>query len=654
MDNAIKTALQQGMAMFQSGRLQQAESLFREVLAREPRDVNALQLLGLTLFQRGNPQEGERMLRKAIRRSPKSAKLHFNLGQMLEMQGKLKEAVFAFREARKLDQQDEWIPVSLGVAYGKLNRLDEALNACRAALKINPENVSALSNMGHMLWRNGNLDEAIGTLEKALEINPDSIEALSNLGTVWFGEKKLDQAEELLRRAFKLNPNHGDVLNNLAGVLTAQGDWEEALPLCRRALQMNPHSAELYFNMGRVARQAERWEEVITAYSKGLELQPGTADAISGVAEACNVMGRFEEAKRLYYQALELQPDRPTLHAGLLSLEDRSIMLERLGRIEKLYAAPDTDDEGKLALAFALAKFLEKEGEYQRAFHYLDEGNRRKRDSFEYSHEDERASFELVKSTFTSEFFAQRSGYGVASDMPIFILGMPRSGTTLTEQILASHPQVFGAGELTILRRAVTARCAPRDLAQYPEVVADWGKEDFTALGEEYLQKLQQYPEGEERVTDKMPHNFFLLGLIHLAMPNAKVIHCRRDPVDNCLSIFKQDFKATHEYAYDLEELGGYYRLYADLMQHWHSVLPEGSIFDLQYEDMVADQEGISRKLLEFCGLPWDDACLRFHETKRAVRTASQSQVRKEIYSDSVELWRRYEEQLQPLIKALA
>jgi hypothetical protein len=188
---------------------------------------------------------------------------------------------------------------------------------------------------------------------------------------------------------------------------------------------------------------------------------------------------------------------------------------------------------------------------------------------------------------------------------------------------------------------------------QYPEAVAKWSEEDFSALGEDYLQKLQEYPNGEARVTDKLPHNFFILGLIYLAMPNAKVIHCRRDPVDNCLSIFKQDFKSIHRYAYDLEELGGHYRLYADLMQHWHDVLPEGAIFDLQYEDMVADQEGMSRKLLEFCGLPWDDNCLRFHETERAVRTASQSQVRKKIYSDSVELWRRYEKQLQPLIKAL-
>ncbi len=639
--------------MFQAGRLPQAEKLFREVLEREPREVNALQLLGLTMFQQGNPQEGERLLRKAIRRSPKIAKFHFNLGHMLEMQGKLKEAVFAFREARKLDPQDEWIPVNLGIAYGKMNRLDEAVAACRTALTINPENVSALSNMGHMLWRNRKLDEAVVALEQALEINPDSIEALSNLGTVWFGEKQLDKAEELLRRAYELNPNHPDVLNNLAGVLTAQGKWEEALPLCRKALQMNPHSAELYFNLGRVAHQAERWEEVMSAYSMGLKLQPGVADAISGLAEACSIMGRFDEAKRLYYQALELKPDKPGIYAGLLGLEDHSVMLKRLEQIEKLCVAPDIDNDEKLALAFALAKFLEKEGEYQKAFRYLEEGNRLKRAGYEYSQEEERALFELVKSTFTSEFFAQRSGYGTDSDMPIFILGMPRSGTTLTEQILASHPQVFGAGELTILRRAVTGRCAPVKFEQYPEAVAGWSEKDFTALGEEYLQKLQEYSGDEERVTDKMPHNFLLLGIIHLAMPNAKVIHCRRDPVDNCLSIFKQDFKSIHKYAYDLEELGGHYRLYADLMQHWHKVLPEGAIFDLQYEEMVADQEGMSRKLLEFCGLPWDDNCLRFHETKRAVRTASQSQVRKKIYSDSVELWRRYEEQLQPLIKAL-
>jgi Tfp pilus assembly protein PilF len=649
LNNDIQAALQQGMALFQSGRLPQAEQVFRAVLTREPREVNALQLLGLTVFQQGRPKEGEKLLRKAIRRSPKIAKLHFNLGQMLDMQGKPQEALFAFREALKLDRKDEWTQVNLGIVYGKLNRLEEALDACRAALKINPENSSALSNMGHLLWRSGSTEEAIEALERALEINPKLVEALSNLGAILFGEKKLDKAEALLRRAYELNPGHGEVLNNLAGVLTAQEKGDEALPLCRQALERYPNASELWFNLGRVAQQTEQWEEAVAAYSKGLELQPDIPDAMAGLAEACNVMGRFDEAKELYYRALELRPDKPGIYAGLLGLEQRELMLEKLDKIEGLYASPDIGEDDKRNLAFALAKFLEKEGEYQRAFTYLAEGNRTKRASYEYDLEKDREAFERIKSLFDETFFEQRSGYGVEDETPIFIVGMPRSGTTLTEQILASHPQVFGAGELVYLKRSVD----PASGSSYPEAVAGWERSDFDRLGGDYLQKIRQLSQGEERITDKMPHNFLYLGMIRLMLPRAKVIHCRRDPIDNCLSIYKQDFKATHKYAYDLDELGGYYRLYEELMGHWRRVLPEGAVFDLQYEEMVADQEAMTRKLLEFCELPWEDSCLRFHETKRAVVTASQAQVRKKIYTDSVKLWQRYEQQLQPLIEAL-
>ncbi len=640
------------MQFFHSGRLPEAESVFREVLNLDPREINALQLLGLTVFQMGRPKEGEKLLRKAIRRNPKIAKLHFNLGHMLEMQGKPQEALFAFREALKLDSKDEWIQVNLGIVYGKLNRLEEAVDACRAALKINPENSSALSNMGHLLWRAGKTDEAVETLEKALKITPNLVEALSNLGTIRFGEKKLDEAETLLRRAFKLNPHNGEVLNNLAGVLTALDKSEEALPLCRQALERNPGSAELWFNLGRVAQQAERWEEAIAAYSRGLELQPDTPDAMAGLAEAHGVMGRFDEAKRLYYRVLEMKPGKSGCYAGLLGLEDREIMLEQIGKIEDLYDSAGSDDEKRI-LAFALARFFEKEGQYDKSFNYLAEGNRLKRQGYDYAPEQDRDGFERIKSTFSGEFMQARSGCGADGSMPIFILGMPRSGTTLVEQILASHSGVFGGGELALLQKLLEQRCKSIPTERCVEVVAGWNREEFAALGEEYLKELAACSRGAERVTDKLPHNFMRLGLIYLALPNAKVIHCRRDPIDNCLSIYKQDFNATHKYAYDLQELGGYYRLYEDLMSHWRQVLPEEFVFDLQYEEMVADQEGMTRKLLDFCGLPWEDGCLRFHETERAVVTASQTQVRRKIYSDSVKLWQRYERQLQPLIKAL-
>ncbi len=655
MNRDIQNTLKQGLAHFQSGRLAQAESMFNAVLSADPKNIDAMQLLGITLPQMGRPLEGEKLLRKAIRRNGKIARLHYNLGLVLEVQGKLKEAVMAFREAIKLEPKDEWPRVNLSVVYGKLNRLEEAIECCRRVLQINPNNVAALANLGQFLWRQGDSDGAKQVLQQALQQQPNMVQALANLGAVLFSERELEQAEELLRRAVALGGRDQEILGNLAGVLLAKGEGgeSEAIELCRDVVTANPNSPDAQFNLGRALEYTEQWDEAMTAYSRSLELHPGFTEAMIGLAQADMVMGRFDDARDLCFDVLQTQPKSLQAYSLLLNLEGPEWIQQNLDKIEELYREKGKSEGEKRKLAFALAKYSEMQGQYDKAFNHLEEGNRLRRTTFDYATDIDQTFFNAIKDVFSGEFFRQREDHGSSEKTPIFIIGMPRSGTTLTEQILASHSQVFGAGELTFVQQMLIERCKPSSIQQFPEITASMQRDGFESMALQYLDLIKARSGKSLRVTDKMPHNFVNLGVIRLMFPHAKVIHCRRNPIDNCLSIYKQDFTSLHKYAYDLEELGSYYLLYNDLMEHWRNTLPEGYMLDLVYEDMVADQEGMSRRLLEFCDLPWEDGCLEFHTTERAVKTASQAQVRRKIYSDSVKLWQRYEEQLQPMIRIL-
>jgi hypothetical protein len=290
---------------------------------------------------------------------------------------------------------------------------------------------------------------------------------------------------------------------------------------------------------------------------------------------------------------------------------------------------------------------------YEKAFYYLKEGNTLKRKTFEYSAEETKAEFEQIKSTFTKTFILNNSKFGNPDNTPIFILGMPRSGTSLVEQILVSHPDVYGAGELYYLRQIISQLAKADSVNQICENISKSGEEITTRLGLDYINKIRNFSAATKFITDKMPHNFLWIGAIISALPNAKIISCTRDPMDNCLSIYKNNFAKGQKYAYDLQELGHYHLRYQDLMRYWHEVFP-GKIYAINYEKLVDAQETETRKLLKHCGLSWDEACLSFHKTSRAVTTASAVQVRKPIYKESVQLWKKYEKQLQPLSKLLS
>ena len=376
------------------------------------------------------------------------------------------------------------------------------------------------------------------------------------------------------------------------------------------------------------------------------------------MAEAhCNLgivlkdLGHLDEARRQITKAIELAPRKAVFHFNLTDTKRMTAADPSLTAIEGLAREIDTlPADEQMHLHFALGKAYDDIGERDRSFSHLLAGNALKRRQAGYDEAGTLALFKRIQAVFIPELVKDKGAVGKAGKDPIFILGMPRSGTTLVEQILASHRQVFGAGELDLFEQA-TADLVGK--GAFPEAVERLSAEDLEHLGRHYLAGLQAKAQGATRITDKMPRNFLFCGLIHLALPDARIIHTRRDPIDTCLSCFSKLFSRGHPYAYDLAELGRYYRGYEALMEHWRQVLPEGTLLEVRYEDVVADLEGQARRMLAFCGLEWDDACLAFHRTERPIRTASAVQVRQPIYQTSVGRWRPDADLLKPLTDEL-
>jgi hypothetical protein len=316
--------------------------------------------------------------------------------------------------------------------------------------------------------------------------------------------------------------------------------------------------------------------------------------------------------------------------------------------IEKL------NDDKRISLHYALGKAYDDLKEYDKAFPQFLEGARIKRSKLQYNADDDVARSRRITELCDKSFIEKLRGAGDPSSLPIFVLGMPRSGTTLTEQIVASHPDVFGAGELRdLMEVAQQMPTSQKNFLSYPDNLAALSREDVSRWGSDYVARLRKRAPGAKHITDKMPANYMALGLIPLLLPNAKIIHVKRNPVDTCVSCFTRLFNRHQDATYNLTELGRHYVNYAKLMEHWRDVLPEGSFIEVQYEDIVADMEGQARRLIHFCGLEWNDACLDFHKNTRKIRTASVTQVRQPIYNSSVERWRHYEKYLDPLLKEL-
>jgi tetratricopeptide (TPR) repeat protein len=449
-------------------------------------------------------------------------------------------------------------------------------------------------------------------------------------------------------------PRHAAAHSNLSAALLAQGRIQEAARQAEQAVFLDPGSANAHINLG-FANEAEgKISTASRCYQQALAIDPNHAPALSNFGYILGLQGDPEGALNHIRRAIAINADFPEAHFNLAENKTFSKDDPDLGALESLADRKDLAEKDAVYVHFALAKALEDVKEWDRAFEHLRNGNEIKRAQVPYDESKTGALFQRVSDTFDRELLDRLKGTGNSSSVPIFVIGMPRSGSTLVEQILSSHPGIHAAGELDHLDMIVKSVLdAETRTVKYPEFLSHPDAGAIGQLAEAYLSMLPKPANGKCRVVDKMPANFIYAGLIHVMFPDARIIHTMRDPIDTCVSCYSKLFRSGQYFSYDLAELGRYYRWYSDLMTHWRSVLPSYSILDVHYEQVVDDLEGQARRLIGYCGLEWDDRCLDFHKTVRTVNTASSAQVRKPLYRTSVERWRRFEKFLDPLVNEL-
>ncbi|HEX4144960.1 MAG TPA: tetratricopeptide repeat protein [Pirellulales bacterium] len=545
--------------------------------------------------------------------------------------------------------------VALAQREQQQGRFVQAAAAWRKFIALRPGIADAHNCLANVLMFQGKLDEAADQYERATALKPDLFPAHNNLGNILRRQGKLEQAVARYQKVLALRPDLAEPHNNLGNVLLSQGKLEEAAASFERALALRPDLPEPYNNLGNVRREQGKFEQAAEQYQQALALRPDYVEALNNLGNIRWEQGKFDEAAALYLQALALNPDLAEAHYHLAEMKTFRAGDVDLAALEALAATKERlPPRDMLFTHFGLGKALEDVGDYPRAFEHWLQGNALKRSQIRYDEAAWQQTFRLTAEAFDADLLNRFAGASDPSAAPIFVLGMPRSGSTLIEQILASHPQVHGAGELKNLDRVVgTLPDTAGRPVSYPEYVRWIDADGLRRLGEAYLASLPALPAGKTRLTDKMPANFFYVGLIPLILPNARIIHTVRDPVDTCLSCFSRLFASGQSYSYDLGELGRYYRWYHELMAHWRSILPAGAMLDVGYEHLVDDLERQARRMLDFCGLPWDDRCLSFYETNRPVATLSNVQIRQPVYRTSVERWRRYEPWLAPLLAEL-
>jgi tetratricopeptide (TPR) repeat protein len=507
-------------------------------------------------------------------------------------------------------------------------------------------------NRGIALQGRKHFKDAEYCYQTVLRINPSHPLALSLMGTLSIEAKRTDLAIGYFSKAIKAEPRNAIFHNNLGNARLAAGQFQNAIDSLKKALSLAPNFHEALCNMGKAYRKLGKAEIGLPYYQRAISLSPSRGSANTGLADSLIALGRIEEAAALLQDLAKNPAHRPEALAGLATIRRHREGDPEIAEIEKLLKAEQRlDMYNRIQLHHAAGKIYMDLGRAEPAFSHFTKAKALTSARFDLAAY--RKSIDALIDLFTPEFFSARKGFGDQSERPIFIVGMPRSGTTLTEQIVSSHPQVFGAGELGVMTGiASSLGFADGGMPSFCDRLRKMNRQEALVLAEKYLSDIAWRADSSPRVTDKMPHNFEHLGLIALLLPNARIIHCRREPLDNCVSCFTNRFSETHGYNTDLATLGLYYREYHHLMSHWRSALP-CEIFDLCYEDLIADTQAVSCRLLEFLGLEWDPACLEFQKNERSVTTISRWQVRQPVYSTSIGKWKQFEPWLGPLIGSL-
>jgi tetratricopeptide (TPR) repeat protein len=636
------------------GNLDRAAECCRTALRLQPRSAEAANNLGLVLLAQGKIDEAIVQFRETLRLKPDYAMASNNLGNALRLQGDQGGALAHFRRAVAIDPNLAEARSNLGQLLLERHQPHEALDHLRTAVRLRPNLAEARNNLGNALRETGRLAEARQSYAEALRINPTLAMTYNNMGQALQEENALDDALAWYQRALQLDPKSARIHTNAASLLAEQEKDDDALAVYRRALELDATYAEAHCGLGGVRHEQGHFEQAQTHYREALRHKPDLPAAHCALGTVREELGDFKDAESCWRTALQHDSRLAGAYSALATLLRSKLPDDDLVAMRKLLADPDLHDGRRSALHFGLAQVLDARGAYEEAAESLRQANAlaqamaQKRGQG-YDPAAHAGFVGRMMAVCSPAFFERTRGIGVDSDRPIFIVGLPRSGTTLTEQVLASHSQVFGAGELRLGRDDFGALSPQEDQAL--EALTRLDLSTARRIGEQHLEQLRQLNAERPRVADKMPDNYLYLGLLATLFPKAKFIHCRRDLRDVAVSCWMTNFRSIR-WANDPGHIAARFEEYRRLMDHWRRVLPV-SVLEVDYEETVADLEGVARRLVDWCGLEWEPGCLAFHQGKRPVRTASVSQVRQPLYTRSVARWKHYEKALRSLFDAL-
>lgn len=639
--------------LIKSGQFGPAEEYCRSFLEQSPDDVNVLGLLGAILVKLERPEDAEPFLEKTIRLEPGFAKPHEDLGFLHLQAGDLKQAIHCFDEAVRLDPEQPGAWSGLADALIRNGDGERARAARRRFLELSPSGRTVTE--ASRSWQAGDASRAEELCEEVLKTDPGNTDALRLLASIATADERYVIAEGLLKRLVKLSENHYLAHSELGRFLGDRGRIPEAIEEMRIAVRLDSDVALSHQVLGDLQSVVGDTEGALAAYENALRIEPENTIALAGRGHALRILGKSDDAIAAYEQCAGLRPEAGDAWWSLATMRGYTFSDEQMAIMQKQLQSEEGDENTRIHMAFALARAAESQNRYDDAWAHYEQGSRLKRAQLKYDPVTTEITHNAMIQTFDAEFLEQSKGADFSDPGPIFILGIPRSGSTLIEQILASHSMVAGSGELPYIVMLTSALGgAQQDAKRYPEILSDMSAEQMLAIGESYLYHTRPHREAAlPFFTDKMPANFPHVGLIHMALPNARIIDARRHPLDTCIGNFRQLFAQGKNMTYDLYELAEYYLEYDRIMAHWDTVLP-GRVLRVRYEDVVADLEGQTRRLLEYCGLPWEDECLSFYRNERPVNTASSEQVRQPIYADSVGYWKNYESQLDEIQEILA
>jgi tetratricopeptide (TPR) repeat protein len=615
--------LSQAIEQHRRGELKQAASTYEAALVEDPDRHEALHLLGMVALQRGDARRGVALIMRALAIRPDAA---------------------GYR-------------ASLGEAYWALGEPSRAIDSFRESLRLQPDNAETLCNLGSTLKAQGDVDGAINCFQSALKLRPDLAAAHNNLGSALEQEGASGAALEHFRAAVQFDPWAAEAQSNLGLSLLARGEPEEALSPSQEAVRLRPSFITARLNLGNVLQALGRLDDAKECFRAAIGLHPGSAAAHAGLADVLEALGDLEGALESLREATQLNPRHTGALARLATLLRDNLPAGDQAKIEQLLADPNLPPAGRWPVLFGMAQVFDARAEFDRAAALGAEANALQQADFQrrgmaYDSKAHERFVDGLLAAFTPQFFARVRGWGVQADRPVFVVGMPRSGTSLVEQILASHPRVYGAGELQLARNAFKSLPQVTGHGGLPqECLVQLNRDAVALLAHRHLDALADRNSAADRVVDKMPENTLYLGLLTTLFPRAKFVHCRRDLRDIALSCWITNFGQVR-WACREDHIAARAGQYRRVMDHWRRVLPV-PMLEVDYESIIAGLEPVARELVAWCGVEWDPACLDFHKTLRAVRTASAAHVRRPIYKSSVGRWKNYERPLASLFAKL-